>query len=228
MEAYHARDMVRDLALGEHQLVALAMLLGGDYTDGVKGVGIVNGMEILQAFPVEDSESGVKEGLQRFRDWLDGIDELHDPGSAKEVLFHKKHKSARTRWSCPSDFPSQAVLSAYLRPTVDKSEATFSWAKPDLIGLQQFCAEKLGWEQEETDNVVNPVIKVLETGSKQTRLESYFMRYEDKITFASVRSKRLKDVLSDIQGRSEDQSPGPETPDTEEDAAQPEKRQRKT
>ena len=51
-------------------LVALAMLLGGDYTEGVKGVGIVNGMEILDAFDVAD---GLQAGLVRFRDWLDGI-----------------------------------------------------------------------------------------------------------------------------------------------------------
>ncbi len=39
-EAYYARDIERDLALKKHHFVALAMLLGGDYTDGVKGVGI--------------------------------------------------------------------------------------------------------------------------------------------------------------------------------------------
>jgi len=39
------------LGLGINEKIALAMLLGADYTEGVKGVGIVNGMEILQAFP---------------------------------------------------------------------------------------------------------------------------------------------------------------------------------
>jgi hypothetical protein len=36
VEAYFARDIEKDLALGRSQLVALAMLLGGDYTDGGK------------------------------------------------------------------------------------------------------------------------------------------------------------------------------------------------
>jgi len=36
VEAYFARDIQKDLALGRSQLVALAMLLGGDYTDGGK------------------------------------------------------------------------------------------------------------------------------------------------------------------------------------------------
>ena len=55
------------------------------------------------------------------------------------------------------------------------------------------------WEREETDRVVNPVLKVLESSSKQTRLESYFMRYEDGIKFGSIKSKRLQSVLKDIQ-----------------------------
>jgi hypothetical protein len=36
VEAYFAKDIQKDLALGRSQLVALAMLLGGDYTDGGK------------------------------------------------------------------------------------------------------------------------------------------------------------------------------------------------
>jgi len=205
VEAYFARDIKRDLALKKHQLVALAMLLGGDYTDGVKGVGIVNGMEALRAFPIGDSADGISKGLTKFREWLDGfgdppVDDKDKCYMSKEALFHKKHKTARTRWVAPADFPSQAIINAYVKPVVDKSEVKFSWAKPDLGGLQQFCADTLGWEQAETNRVVNPVLKVIESGSKQTRLESYFMRYEDGITFAKVRSKRLKAVLEDIQG----------------------------
>ena len=92
----------------------------------------------------------------------------------------------------PANFPSQAIINAYLKPAVDKSEAKFSWAPPNLDGLQQFCAETLGWEKEETDNVVNPVLSVLQKGLRQTRLESYFMRYEDNVTFAQGKYKKLK------------------------------------
>lgn len=41
---------------------------------------------------------------------------------------------------------------------------------------QYYCAETLGWEQAETDRVVNPVLKVIEEWSKPL---NYFMRYED-------------------------------------------------
>ena len=205
VEAYFARDIERDLALKRHQLVALAMLLGGDYTDGVKGVGIVNGMELLQAFPVSDSGDGIKDGLQQFREWLDGfgdpsLDESDKLASLKVKTFHKKHHSARTRWVAPADFPSAGIIQAYLNPVVDKSKVKFSWGIPNLDGLHHFCAESLGWERAETDRIVNPVLKVLENGSKQMRLESYFMRYEDGIKFAEIKSKRLKAVFHDIQG----------------------------
>lgn len=205
MEAYFAEKIKKDLALGRSQLVALAMLLGGDYTDGVKGVGIVNGMEILQSFAIEDGKEGIRDGLQRFREWLDGIDDpfTDEDESASYVskvkLFHKKHPSARTRWSYPADFPSPAIINAYMAPSVDSSKTNFTWGNPDIDGLRQFCANTIGWDAEETDRVVQPVLKILQRGSKQTRIESYFMKYEDGIKFAEVKSKRLKAVLDDIQ-----------------------------
>lgn len=212
--------------MGKHQMIALAMLLGGDYTDGVKGVGIVNGMEILQAFPIGED---IHASLQKFREWLDG---MGDPPSnadgtlSNEMIFHKKHKSARHRWVAPSDFPSQAIISAYQKPTVDKSEARFSWAKPNMEGLRHFCSETLGWDQEETSRIVGPVLKVLESGSKQTRLESYFMKYDDGIKFAEVRSKRLKAVLDGIQGV-DDATGEDQGPKRDEDSKQPKKRKRR-
>lgn len=48
VEEYHMDDVARELGLGRSQLVALALLLGSDYTEGVAGVGVVNAVEIVQ------------------------------------------------------------------------------------------------------------------------------------------------------------------------------------
>ena len=204
VEVYLSSDAERDLALTRNQFVGLAMLLGGDYTDGVKGVGIVNGMEILQAF---DLTSGVKTGLIKFRKWLDGFDPGDVFGSkvscdskSPEQTFHIKHRSARQRWSAPTNFPSDAVLNAYLNPVVDKSEDTFSWGVPDLDGLVEFCRRNMGWEVGDTKAIIQPILDRTNTGMRQTRIESFFMKYEDNIKFANVKSKRLRDVLQEIQG----------------------------
>lgn len=38
--------LLQDLGVGTDEVIALALLLGSDYTEGVKGVGIVNAMEV--------------------------------------------------------------------------------------------------------------------------------------------------------------------------------------
>jgi len=55
--------------LRREQLIFLALFLGSDYTLGIKGVGIVNAMEIVEIF---DSI----EGLKRFSEWASKADIL--------------------------------------------------------------------------------------------------------------------------------------------------------
>ncbi|CAI5959451.1 unnamed protein product [Closterium sp. NIES-65] len=64
VEVYRAEDVQRELGLSKRHLVRMAMLLGCDYTPGISGIGVVNAIEVIHAFP------GAR-GLQRFRHWLD-------------------------------------------------------------------------------------------------------------------------------------------------------------
>eukprot|EP00536_Pseudo-nitzschia_multiseries_P017159 jgi/Psemu1/223941/e_gw1.1403.10.1 len=216
VEVYHAKDASEEMNLNQDALVALAMLLGADYTEGVKGVGIVNGMEILQAFDVADD---CKAGLTRFRKWLDGFDPLDLAGNNKSVgditgistdreqLFHRKHHTARTRWVAPKHFPDIKVLNAYLNPVVDTSRERFSWGVPDLDGLIAFCHGHMGWTADETKKLILPIVQRMEEGSmRQTRIDS-FMRYEDGIKFAKIQSKRLRTVLGLSSMETDDRQP---------------------
>jgi DNA excision repair protein ERCC-5 len=182
--------------LGINEKIALAMLLGGDYTEGVKGVGIVNGMEILQAFPVA---GGVKEGLLAFRHWLDGNDFLLQSENLPSTMveaFHNKHKSARLRWVVPKDFPSNKVFQAYSQPVVDTSKQKFTFGLPDDERIRLFCRHKIGWDTAETDRALIPVLEKIKNRSRQTRLDGYFMRYEDNHSIShQIKSKRLREVF---------------------------------
>ena len=201
VEAYLSADS-KAIGLGLNEKIALAMLLGGDYTEGVKGVGIVNGMEILKAFPVTSS---VSDGLSSFRKWLDGFEFQDDDIDTNANLqeFRRKHKTARSRWVVPKDFPAQNVLHAYSKPVVDSSQANFSWGIPDIEALRVFCLKKMGWEVSETDRAIIPVLNEMNKGTRQTRVDSYFMRLEDNIKFADIKSKRLKEVWNMKKGDSE-------------------------
>ena len=105
---------------------------------------------ILKAFPVSSS---VKEGLTAFRKWLDGFDPLDktigDLKTTREKVFHHKHRTARSRWIAPKDFPSSSVMHAYMKPVVDMSQEKFSWGKPNLKSIQIFCSNKIGWDEGE-------------------------------------------------------------------------------
>lgn len=105
------KDIERELGLNRHLLIASALLLGSDYTLGVKGVGIVNTSEILNAFVVprrgfeeivahESGNAGmdapdllppyVEEGLEAFKQWVQ--DASKDEAKAKLPVKKKLTK----------------------------------------------------------------------------------------------------------------------------------------
>ncbi|KAM3315089.1 hypothetical protein ACQJBY_033693 [Aegilops geniculata] len=67
VETYLMKDIESELGLTREQLIRMALLLGSDYTEGISGIGIVNAIEVVNAFPEED-------GLQQFREWIESPD----------------------------------------------------------------------------------------------------------------------------------------------------------
>lgn len=51
---YDYRSIQERLLMNREKLIIFALLLGSDYTAGVKGVGLVNAMEILKVFTTFD------------------------------------------------------------------------------------------------------------------------------------------------------------------------------
>lgn len=62
-EEYTSDAVKRKLLLDRSSLICLAFITGSDYTDGLKGFGGVNAMEILHEFSIKDFE-----GLEQFRE----------------------------------------------------------------------------------------------------------------------------------------------------------------
>ena len=54
VEEYRVQDVESELGMTRDKLIQLALLLGSDYTEGVAGIGIVNAVEIVNAFPTEE------------------------------------------------------------------------------------------------------------------------------------------------------------------------------
>ena len=151
VECYLASDLERDFDLTRRKMIAVAHLLGSDYTEGLTGVGPVTALEILTEFPAE---------LIEFKDWFTGLQQGNplsdkDQGSA----FRKKFKKQTTKLVLPPSFPDQRVDAAYLKPEVDSDPSTFQWGIPDLDALRSFLMATIGWSADRTDEVLVPVIR---------------------------------------------------------------------
>ncbi|CAI9262941.1 unnamed protein product [Lactuca saligna] len=217
VETYFMKDIETELGLPREKLIRMAMLLGSDYTEGISGIGIVNAVEVLNAFPEED-------GLHKFREWIESPDPSilgkvggkrakRSNGNAGEAdqnvskpdddmdmmkqIFMEKHRNVSKNWHIPSTFPSDAVISAYASPQVDKSTEPFSWGKPDLFVLRKLCFEKFGWGTQKADELLQPVLKEYNKHETQLRLEAFYTFNE---RFAKIRSKRISKAVKGIAG----------------------------
>ncbi|KAI4320456.1 hypothetical protein MLD38_033934 [Melastoma candidum] len=230
VEMYLFKDIEKELGLTREKLISMALLLGSDYTEGVSGIGIVNAIEIVNAFPEED-------GLRKFREWVESPDpailgkvdlptrsaskkrgwrasgsEMESEGaSSLEALaqeenlpdeteeikqkFINTHRNVSKNWHFPPNFPSEAVISAYCSPQVDRSTESFSWGKPDLFLLRKLCWEKFGWGNQKADELLIPVLNEYSKQETQLRLEAFYSFNE---RFAKIRSRRIKKAVKGI------------------------------
>ena len=213
VEEYQSEDIERELGLTRERLVELALLLGSDYTPGAAGVGVVNAVEIVSAF---DGEGGG--GLEKFASWMKDVDDeivalakfasgggggasspdVVQEDTEKERTFKFKHRNVRKTWNLPSGFPSQEVVAAYLDPKIDSSKEKFTFARPDVDLLRQFCAQRFGWESARTDELLMPAIKAHDERQTQQTLDNFVAHRE---RFAKIKSKRLRTAVAGITGR---------------------------
>uniref|UniRef100_UPI0037E904E5 DNA excision repair protein ERCC-5 homolog n=1 Tax=Semicossyphus pulcher TaxID=241346 RepID=UPI0037E904E5 len=211
VEHYQFSDLQNQLGLDRTKLINLAYLLGSDYTEGVPGVGYVTGMEILNEFPGPGLEP-----LTQFSKWWSEAQEkkrmVSDP---RDTKVKKKLRNLKLQ----PGFPSPAVAQAYLQPAVDSSDSSFSWGRPQLDMIKEFCVSRFGWSSRKTEETLQPVIKQLNTQQTQLRLDSFF-RMEQQETQA-IRSQRLRRAVTCMKRK--EREGGEDEEDSEEEILSPSK-----
>lgn len=108
--------------------------------------------------------------------------------SREQLAFQAAHRGVRRAWQMPPNFPSTAVVGAYTTPRVDPNKARFSFGRPDLQRLRQFCSDTFAWAPARTDELLLPVLEAYEAREAQLRLDG-FLAFRQR--FARFRSKRL-------------------------------------
>jgi DNA excision repair protein ERCC-5 len=83
MEFYTMQKIKSELSIDRNKLIDLAILLGSDYSAGINGIGLVNAMEILSAFPGE-------RGLSDFKKWIDSNQDT-ETDALKNLVIYDQH-----------------------------------------------------------------------------------------------------------------------------------------
>ncbi|KAF6725459.1 DNA repair protein complementing XP-G cells-like [Oryzias melastigma] len=204
VEHYQYSDLQNQLGLDRAKLINLAYLLGSDYTEGVPGVGYVTGMEILNEFP----GPGLEPLLQFSQWWSQAQEKKRLTGDPKDTKVKKKLRALKLQ----SGFPNPTVAQAYLEPAVDPSSTSFSWGRPQLDVIKEYPSSV--WRKNllvcevvsrKTEEVLQPVIKQLNSQQTQLRIDSFFrMEQQEKQVIQSQRLRRAVTCLKRKEREGED------------------------
>lgn len=118
-EEYRSETIEAELGLDREQLVMLALFLGCDYCLGIRGVGIVNAIEIVDAYSNLDALDRFKIWAEKPDYWLDTeIYQKCKEEHPKEYDYMQKHKNYKKEWDLPETFPNRRVVDAFFNPEV--------------------------------------------------------------------------------------------------------------
>ncbi|XP_059695293.1 DNA excision repair protein ERCC-5 [Haemorhous mexicanus] len=194
VEYYQYVDFQNELGLDRSKLINLAYLLGSDYTEGIPNVGFVTAMEILNEFPGHGLEP-----LLKFAEWW------NEAQKNKKVMpnpHDTKVKKKLRELQLYSGFPNPAVAEAYLKPVVDESRGSFTWGKPDVEQIREFCKDHFGWTRTKIDGILLPVMKQLNLQQTQLRIDSFFrLEQHEK---QAIKSQRLRRAVTCLKRKEEE------------------------
>ncbi|CAI2382364.1 unnamed protein product [Moneuplotes crassus] len=219
VQHYNMSFIEQELGFNRNALISMALLLGSDYTVGVRGIGPVNATEVIHTF--HDLN-----GLKRFKQWTDkgtfqGQKEMEaevrsyhknrsdDVSKAQmieemenEIEYKKKHKEMVKHWEFPSGFPSKDIVDGYLKPSVDQLDVEkFTWQTPKFDEIKRIALNKLKWHPHEVQECICKVQEKRKKGwvfSNQAQISDY---YNKQHTFAWYKSKRIGNAIQKIKNK---------------------------
>ncbi|XP_057952502.1 single-strand DNA endonuclease 1 isoform X2 [Malania oleifera] len=139
---YEMADIEKKLGFGKNSLIALALLLGSDYSRGVHGVGRESACQIVKSIGDEFVlQQIVSEGLS----------------------FSKKSKGSGSEHNLKRGDRLLEVINAYLKPICHSADSSavhrvLALRPFQRTKLQEICARSFGWTPDITDEYILPKI----------------------------------------------------------------------
>eukprot|EP00759_Apiculatamorpha_spiralis_P024272 PhF_6_TR27864/c0_g1_i2/m.40746/K10846/ERCC5, XPG, RAD2; DNA excision repair protein ERCC-5 len=139
-EMYKMKDVEKLVGLRVDDYVCLAMLLGGDYTDGVQGIGPEKALQLLACFDADEGDltQTVLSRLRKLAAWVRSSSTDDDKTLPKSLIPLRK----ALQKTLPQHFPSEAVVEAYTKPVVTTDRVVDRvWKLPKWEEVQRFGEE---------------------------------------------------------------------------------------
>ncbi|KAI4320022.1 hypothetical protein MLD38_033549 [Melastoma candidum] len=156
---YEMADIKRHLGFGRNSLIALAVLLGSDYSQGIRGFGLESACRVLKV-------AGDDEILQKIVSG--GMPFLKETKASKKQ--QPKSKITNKENSFDGVGPDSEmndhflrVIDAYLKPKCHSADSeivlqAFAQLPFQRIKLQELCSQYFEWPPEKTDEYILPKI----------------------------------------------------------------------
>ncbi|KAJ7462921.1 PIN domain-like protein [Mycena latifolia] len=138
---YSAFDISTVLGLSREDIILIAILAGGDYSDGLHKCGLAIAMGLARAGLGLSGQSR-DASLVFLETWRDSLRaELQTNTSG-----YLPHKCKQLAVSIPTDFPDLDVINLYRHPIVSHQAATRSLVFPPRLDiLTRFAEDHFGW-----------------------------------------------------------------------------------
>lgn len=196
VECYLKSDIEDKIGLSRENLIELAILLGSDYTEGIKGIGPVLAVETLAEFG----------SLRGFKKWFDEKTKTTklDQGVLTPLQKNLTNRIKNGKLFLPDNFPDKVIFEAYQHPEVDSDKSEFKWGIPNLDQIRSFLMFNVNWSQERVDEVMVPLIRDLNKkraeGTQSTIGEFFSQEYVQTRKELNT-GKRLKAAASKLSKR---------------------------
>ncbi|CAK5058703.1 unnamed protein product [Meloidogyne enterolobii] len=158
LEKYSSEDIRQKLGLTRCGFIQLGLLAGGDYSQGLKQIGVVAALELISEFLISSDDVDknlvyeVLCSLKKISEWILSK-RLKDNNSvfveSPRRISLRKIIEANNSDETIKMFPNIEIIEAYAKPLVDSSTKKFKWGRVDFVALDSFLQINLGITKED-------------------------------------------------------------------------------
>lgn len=201
------------LGLQRDDLIAMALMLGCDYTTGVHGIGPVNAMEVIYSYGggAEERAEGFSwlVQLRKLRQYAEDWENYRNPNYFDPDIvtkeFHMRHRKVRRHWIFPDDFPSDEVWNAFTQPALEKGKMGLNLMECNVKILKSILKPYISPAilDEVASRYVLAHRESMDRQNRQDVIERLFrVEKEEEETAGTFRSERLRDAIEGLRSGS--------------------------